>query len=76
MISFDRSVGEEVAKGEQVATLHPLDKRKPPTVLCAPNAGLLFSRRNDRYALPGQRVCEVAGKELLAENIGKDLLSD
>lgn len=76
VVSFCCSPGDQVEKGDCVATLFALDKDQLPTPLLAPVAGVLYSRRIGRYTLPGMEVCAIAGAHTLAENSGKDLLSD
>ncbi len=76
VVSFCREPGDQVEKGEQIASLFPLDKDSTPTSLIAPVSGRMFSRRSERYTLQGIELCKISGKESLLENVGVNLLSD
>ncbi len=75
VVCYARGPGERVRAGETVA--HIVDPLGGATVSVASAVdGVLYARRSDRMARPGQILCRVAGPEPLAERVGTHLLSD
>ncbi len=67
VVSYSREPGDRVHPGEVVCTLFRLDEYDDPdaarTELRANVEGILYARRLDRLARPGQTLCRIAGKE-------------
>ena len=78
LMAYQCELGAVVKKGDVIADLLLLDgdeafiKRVP---VLAGTDGVLFARETSKYVWAGKIVAKIAGKELLAENIG-NLLSD
>lgn len=78
IVLYRRRAGESVKKGELVAEI--LDPLAIPdqsrTCIYAPISGVIMSRSDQRLVGPGQNVMAIVGKEIIAERVGKHLLSD
>ena len=78
LMAYQCELGATVKKGDVIADLLLLDgdeafiQRVP---VKAGTDGVLFARETSKYVWAGKIVAKIAGKELLAENIG-NLLSD
>ncbi|MDH3451851.1 MAG: M14 family metallopeptidase [Gammaproteobacteria bacterium] len=79
VVSYTVDPGAQVSSGDLLAVVNdPLqhDAQAARVEIRSPIDGLLFARRSDRLARPGQTLCRVAGDESLPERAGKPLLSD
>ena len=76
VVAFQVSPGQWVKKGDPLATLYPLEDGNPPIPVESPIDGLVYSRRIDRYAHAGLKICSISGAEVLPLEPGKNLLSD
>ncbi len=78
VVVYRKQPGDYVKQGEAVATIvNPLE---PNTVAArievkSRTDGVMYARRGDRFARPGQTLCRIAGKTPLPDRVG-DLLSD
>jgi len=78
VVSYNKQPGDEIKPGDVVCTLFDItkfDAQKARTELVASVAGVLYARRLDRLARPGQVLCRIAGSESLPGSTGL-LLSD
>jgi predicted deacylase len=79
VLVYRKRLGEQVAAGEVVAELaDPLDDpanaaREP---IRGATSGVLFARMTERLARPGQKICKIAGRELLNYRQAGKLLED
>ena len=77
LISYETEIGDQVSKGQQVATLIAMDTTPPERVaITSPIDGLILSTNADKYVRPGDSVAKVVGKEILEEREGGYLLED
>ena len=79
VVSYAIDPGAAVREGDLLAVINdPLqhDARRARAEIRSPIDGLLFARRSDRLARPGQTLCRVAGSEPLPERVGQPLLGD
>ena len=79
VVSYVRHPGDVVNAGDVVAVVvDPLgdDEQTARTAVTARAGGLLFARRRERFARPGQVLCKVAGREPLPDRVGGALLND
>ena len=79
VVTYTRALGETVESGDVVAVLVDPDAAGPEsarTEVRSTASGLLFTRRNSRFARPGVVLCKVAGASPLANRLGGPLLSD
>jgi predicted deacylase len=79
VVSYARGLGEQVQMGDVVAVIVDPQRAGSPlarTELRSEVSGVLYARRSDRMARPGQVLCRIAGKESLPERVGRHLLSD
>ncbi len=78
VVSYNKRPGDEVKPGDVVCTLFDItlyDAQKARIELKASVAGVMYARRLDRLARPGQVLCRIAGAESLPGSTGL-LLSD
>jgi predicted deacylase len=78
VVSYNKQPGDRVMPGEVVCTLFDVseyDAEKARIELSASVEGVMYSRRMDRLARPGQVLGRIAGKESLAD-AGAHLLTD
>jgi predicted deacylase len=79
VVIYTRKMGETVQSGDVVAVLVDPDAEDPGsarTEVQTVASGLLFTRRNFRFARPGDVLCKVAGAAPLAHRLEGSLLSD
>jgi len=79
VVAYTVDPGAQVGNGDLLAVvIDPLqtDARAARVEIRSPIDGLLYARRSDRLARPGQTLCRIAGSETLPERQGKPLLSD
>jgi len=78
VVIYLKKPGDHVGAGEAVAEIVDpwADCLQSHTVVHARVSGVMFSRRDDRFARPGQTLCRIAGPEPLPDRIGGNLLSD
>ncbi len=78
VVVYLKQPGDRVEAGEAVAEIiNPwADSVQDHTVVHSRVAGVMFSRRNDRFTRPGQTLCRVAGPDPLPDRSGVNLLSD
>lgn len=79
VVTYVKHPGDVVSAGDVVAVLvDPLedDEQTARTEITARTEGLLFARRRERFARPGQVLCKVAGREPLPDRVGGSLLND
>jgi predicted deacylase len=79
VVAYVVDPGTEVRNGDLLAVVNdPLqpDAQAARVEITSPIDGLLYARRSNRLARPGQTLCRVAGSEPLPERLGKPLLSD
>lgn len=78
VVVYLKQPGDRMQAGEAVAEIIDpwADSSRDHTVLHTRVSGVMFSRRSDRFARPGQTLCRVAGTEPLPERIDGSLLSD
>jgi predicted deacylase len=78
VVVYLKQPGDRVEAGEAVAEIIDpwVDSLHNHTVVHSRVAGVMFSRRNDRFARPGQTLCRVAGPDPLPDRNGVNLLSD
>lgn len=79
VVVYRKELGDWIEAGETVATIvdpftHDVDHARHEIV--SRINGLLFARRSDRMARPGQTLCRVAGATPLADRVGTHLLCD
>jgi predicted deacylase len=78
VVSYNKQPGELVSPGEVVCVVFDItqyDTEKARVELTASIAGVMYSRRLDRLARPGQVLCQIAGKSSMP-NQNDSLLSD
>jgi len=78
VVSYNKQPGDRVMPGDVVCTLFDVsdyDAGKARIELTASVEGILYSRRMDRLARPGQVLGRIAGKESLPD-AGAHLLTD
>ncbi len=75
-VTFQALPGQWLEKGDAVATVYPLEDSASPIMIESPIAGLLYSRRVDRYAHAGLKICSISGADVLPVGPGKSLLTD
>jgi len=78
VVSYNKSPGERVYPGDVVCTLFDIRKYNSETSrteLKASIEGILYARRMDRLARPGQTLCRIAGEHSLPGKNGA-LLTD
>jgi predicted deacylase len=74
ILAYRRALGESLAVGDIIAEIvDPLGPRVP---VRSRAAGLLLSRRRNRFVRPGDIVAKIVGTETLPERVGGNLLSD
>jgi len=78
VVVYLKQPGDRIEAGEAVAEIIDpwADSAQDHTVVHSRVAGVMFSRRNDRFARPGQTLCRVAGPDPLPDRSGVNLLSD
>jgi len=79
VVIYTRALGERVQAGDVVAVLVDPDAEEPGaarTEVRTAASGLLFTRRNFRFARPGDVLCKVAGATPLAHRLEGSLLSN
>jgi len=79
VVSYTRSLGEQVSAGDVVAVIVDPGAEDPKTARSEVRTvatGLLFTRRSARFARAGDVLVKVAGGTPLAERVGGSLLSD
>lgn len=79
VVAYTVDPGTQVSNGDLLAVvIDPLQTNAQVSrvEIRSPIDGLLYARRSDRLARPGQTLCRVAGSEPLPERQGKPLLSD
>ena len=76
VVTFQVTPGQWVKAGSPVATVYPLEDGVAPIIIESPIDGLLYSRRVDRYAHAGLKLCSISGAEALPTEMGKTLLTD
>jgi len=76
VVTFQVTPGQWVKAGSPVATVYPLEDGVAPVIIESPIDGLLYSRRVDRYAHAGLKLCSISGAETLPGDPGKSLLTD
>ncbi len=79
VVAYAVALGAQVRKGDIVAWIvdpaaeDPAQARLP---VCAGTDGLILSRRDRRYALPGMTLAKIVGTETLPARAGGPLLED
>ena len=79
VVIYCKHPGDAIQAGDTVATIvDPLesDATRARRDVVSHVSGILYARRGDRVARPGQTLCRVAGATPLEDRIGRDLLSD
>ncbi|MDH3464616.1 MAG: M14 family metallopeptidase [Gammaproteobacteria bacterium] len=79
VVAYCRHPGDVVQAGDTVAiVVDPLesDAARARHDVISQVSGILYARRGDRMARPGQTLCRVAGATPLADRMGRNLLSD
>lgn len=78
VVVYLKQPGDRIEAGEAVAEIIDpgADFYRASTVLRSRVAGVMFSRRSDRFARTGQTLCRIAGPDPLPERVGGLLLSD
>ncbi|MDH3714217.1 MAG: M14 family metallopeptidase [Gammaproteobacteria bacterium] len=79
VVAYAVDPGAEVENGDLLAVVNDPLQRDAQTArveITSPIDGLLYARRSNRLARPGQTLCRVAGSEPLPARQGKHLLSD
>ncbi|HSS66898.1 MAG TPA: succinylglutamate desuccinylase/aspartoacylase family protein [Gammaproteobacteria bacterium] len=79
VVSYTRTLGEQVSAGEVVAVIVDPGAEDPKTARSEVRTvatGLLFMRRGTRFARAGDVLVKVAGATPLADRIGGSLLDD
>ena len=70
LIAFCKAPGDRIAAGETVAELIDPAAEDPKAVrapLKSKTDGVMFSRHTMKFAIPGERICSIAGPEPLAD---------
>jgi predicted deacylase len=78
VVSYNKQPGDRIFPGDVVCTLFDVtqyDSEKSRIELRATVEGVMYSRRMDRLARPGQVLCRIAGAHSLKNRAGS-LLSD
>ena len=73
VVSYNRKPGDKVYPGEVVCTLFDIGQYDGPAgrlELTASIEGILYARRLDRLARPGQTLCRISGQNPIAEDSG------
>jgi predicted deacylase len=76
VVTFQVKPGQWVEAGTPLATVYPLEERAAPNIIESPIDGLVYSRRVDRYAHAGLKLCSVSGADALPIEPGQSLLTD
>ena len=79
ILSYAIELGARVAAGEAIAWLiDPAaeDPNEGRRAIRAGTDGLVLSRRDRRYVLPGTKLAKIVGTETLPERRGRNLLGD
>lgn len=78
IIAWHKEIGERVTSGDLMAELVDIEADDPSaarTPIHAQTSGLLFARKQDTLAQPGDQIGKIAGKEPLAHRQTEQLLS-
>ena len=65
VVTFQVKPGQWVKAGSPLATVYPLEESAAPNIIESPIDGLLYSRRVDRYAHVGLKLCSISGADAL-----------
>ncbi len=79
VVVYRKHPGDVIQAGDTVAMIvDPLesDPMRARRDVVSQVSGILYARRGDRMARPGQTLCRVAGATPLSDRIGRNLLSD
>lgn len=74
VLAYQVALGDRVEPGQVIAELiDPAaeDPLKARQVIKCRGGGVVFTRRHDKYVLPGAAVAKVAGDEALSHRVGK-----
>lgn len=76
VVTFQVKPGQWVKAGTPLVTVYPIEESAAPMIIESPIDGLVYSRRIDRYAHAGLKLCSVSGADALPMEPGKFLLTD